>query len=401
MQDSPLQRRDLLKLAAGAAAGAAVAGIESGCATTSPARPAAPPAVADVAARLDPAAADAMLAHIDRRLAWIHEASLPDDVLPLSRVPRGAAFDERMSADGALIKKSIRSLYLTGRFLDMPDEMKVHPGVQSRVQAMQSEMDDAVLGMTSRLERMTADDHKKLQAYLQKDEKFGERLASVIERPAKEDGLSFQRTFGVRSSILELTRRMGAQSPSLVTDPLVSKVRRVEASPRSDAEEARRMAAKIGENAFWAHQERLAVLHQAWAMRLGTARALASNDVAVTGGAPDTAPSASDSALPPPPAPSASASAAAPLPPEAFRTGPPPQPRPAAGVTTMKAGGIIMGFGAASVVVGLILAGINGGFSAGTALGMASLIFGVTVGPILLAVGLIVVIVGVIIHAVE
>jgi len=99
MQDSPLQRRDLLKLAAGAAAGAAVAGIESGCATHSPARAGtvgAPPAVADVAARLDPAAADAMLAHIDRRLAWIHEASLPDDVLPLSRVPRGAAFDERM-----------------------------------------------------------------------------------------------------------------------------------------------------------------------------------------------------------------------------------------------------------------------------------------------------------------
>ncbi|MGH7436736.1 MAG: hypothetical protein ACRENE_13770, partial [Polyangiaceae bacterium] len=270
-----------------------------------------------------------------------------------------------------------------------PDEMKVHPGVQSRVQAMQSEMDEAVLGMTSRLERMTADDHRKLQAYLQKDEKFGERLASVIERPAKEDGLSFQRTFGVRSSILELTKRMGAQSPALVTDPLVGKVRRIEASPRSDAEEARRMAAKIGESAFWAHQERLAVLHQAWAMRLGTARALASNDVAVTGGAPDPAPSASPSA------------AAAPLPPDAFRTGPPPAPRPTTGTTTMKAGGIIMGFGAASVVVGLILAGINGGFSAGTALGVASLVLGVTVGPILLAVGLIVVLVGVIIHAVE
>jgi hypothetical protein len=398
MQDSPLQRRDLLKLAAGAAAGAAVAGIESGCATTPPARPAAPPAVADVAARLDPAAADAMLAHIDRRLAWIHEASLPEDVLPLSRVPRGAAFDERVSADGALIKKSIRSLYLTGRFLDMPDEMKVHPGVQSRVQAMQSDMDDAVLGMTSRLERMTADDHRKLQAYLQKDEKFGERLASVIERPAKEDGLSFQRTFGVRSSILELTRRMGAQSPSLVTDPLVSKVRRIEASPRSDAEEARRMAARVGENAFWAHQERLAVLHQAWAMRLGKARALASNDVAI--GAADTAPSASDSALPPP-APSASASPIAPSPPASPASGPPAAPHPTTGGTTMKAGGIIMGFGAASVVVGLILAGINGGFTAGTALGMASLVLGVTVGPILLAVGLIVVIVGAIIHAVE
>ncbi len=376
MQDSPLQRRDILKLAASAVA----VGVESGCATT---KPAAPPNVADVAARLDPAAADAMLANLDRRLAWIDEASLPDDVLPLSRIPRGPAFGDQLAADGALIRKSIRSLYLTGRFLDMPDEMKVHPGVQSRVKAMQPEMDDAVLGMTSRLERMTADDHKRLQTYLQKDGLFGERLAGVIERPAKEDGLSFERTFGVRSSILDLTKRMAAQSPSLVTDPLVSKVRRIEASPRSDAEEARRMAAKVGEEAFWAHQERLAVLHNAWAMRLGTARAIAQTGDAV--GSPDPAARASDAVAGP--APSASAA-------------PPPQPKSTTGVTTMKAGGIIMGFGAGSVVLGLILAGINGGFTL-SSLGLLALVFGVTVGPVLLAVGLIVVLVGLIIHAAE
>jgi hypothetical protein len=407
MHNSPLQRRDLLKIAAGAAAGAAVAGIESGCATNKPpaASPAASPTVADVAARLDPAAADAMLAKLDRRMAWINEASLPDDVLPLSRIPRGPGFGDQMAADGALVRKSIRSLYLTGRFLDMPDEMKVHPGVQTRVKAMQPEMDDAVLGMTRRLERMTPDDHRKLQAYLQKDGRFGERLAAVIEQPAKEDGLSFQRTFGVRSSILDLTKRMAAQSPSLVTEPLATKVRRIEANPRSDAEQARRTAAKIGEQAFWAHQERLAVLHEAWAMRLETARAVAQNADPVS--APNPAASASvgpaASAAPPvvdavaPPAPSASAPLGNPQPPAA----PPSEPKPSTGVRTMQVGGITMGFGAGSVVLGLIFAGIAGGFTASSTAGWLALIFGVTIGPILLAVGLIIVLVGLVIRIAE
>jgi hypothetical protein len=401
MHDSPLPRRDLLKLAAGVAAGAAVAGVESGCATTKP-QPPASAAVGDVAARLDPAAADALLAKLDHRMAWINEASLPDDLLPLSRIPRGPGFAEQEATDGALIRKSIRSLYLAGRFLDMPDELKVHPGVQSRVKAMQSEMDDAVLGMTSRLERMTAEDHRKLQAYLQRDDLFGERLAGVIERPAKEDGLSLDKTFGMRRSILDLTKRMAAQSPGLVTDPLVSKVRRIEANPRSDAEQSRRMAAKVGEEAFWAHQERLAVLHQAWAMRLGTASAIASTDDTV--GAPDPASSTSPApaapvvtAVPLTPATPAPSASCAPDP----AAGPPPAAKPTAGQTILKVGGITMGLGAGSVVLGLIFAGVGGGFTAASTAGWLALIFGVTVGPILLAVGLIIVIVGLIVRAGE
>ena len=117
--------------------------------------------------------------------------------------------------------------------------------------------------MTERLERMTPSDHGHLQAYLRKNELFGERLAGVIEAAARDDGLSFERTFGMRSSILQLSNRMSGQSPALAIDPIVSKVRRIEANVRSDAEEARRLAARVGEKAFWAHQERVALLHDA------------------------------------------------------------------------------------------------------------------------------------------
>ena len=128
-------------------------------------------------------------------------------------MPHGPEADAELASTGTLVRQSIRSLYLTGRFLDLPDTMKVHPGMQARLRAIQPEMDDAVLGMTARLERMTAEDHRSVQAHLQKDDLFGERLARVLEKTASDDGLSFQRTFGVRSATLELSRRMAAQSP--------------------------------------------------------------------------------------------------------------------------------------------------------------------------------------------
>jgi hypothetical protein len=392
LRENPLQRRDALKLTAGAL----VAGAGSACAQSVPRAPA---TVADVAARLDPAAADAMLKKLDQRMDWIRRsASLPEDVLPLSKLPRGPGFDGALASDSALVRKSIRTLYLTGRFLDMPDEMKVHPGVQSRVRAMQTEMDDAVLGMTERLERMTPGDHRRLQDYLQRDPLFGERLAGVLEQTAKDDGLSFGRTLGVRSSVLELTRRMAAQSPGLVTGPLVDKVRRVEAHLRSDAEEARRMSARLGEQAFWTHQEHLAMLHDAWARRLGTATAIASTgDVApapnpASAHDADSAPAASPAAAASPGAAASTAAAASPA-----AAAPPAAPAP--GTRTMKVGGIMMGFGAGSVALGLILAASGGGFSSSTALGLAGLVFAVTIGPILLVVGLITLLVGLAIYA--
>lgn len=349
MRDDAVERRDLLKLAA-----TAVLAGEMGCA----ARPrSAPPSAGELAADLDPAAAEAILAKLDARMAWINEASLPEDVLPLSTFPRNAEVDAEGVRSGALVRKAVRSLYLTGRVLDMSDAMKVHPGVQARLRAMQPEMDDAVLGMTERLERMTPEDHRRLRARLKRDELFGERLAKTLEAVAHDDGLSFQRAFGVRSSTLALSQRMSAQSPALVIDPLVRKVRRIEAHPHDDAAQARVLAARIGQEAFWEHQQRVARLHEAWMIRLGPADALAS------------------------------ASPAAP-------------PPPSRGKSTLGTGGIIMGFGLGSVVLGLILAGIASAASA-PALYVPALIIGATVGPILLVVGLIVVLVGAIMWAAE
>jgi hypothetical protein len=373
LSENPLVRRDLLKLGAGVC----LARSAAGCGPNARRDPA---SVADVAAKLDPAAADALLARIDKRMAWINEASLPEDVLPLSRLSRDPAFDRELAVNDPLIRKAVRTLYLTGRFLDLPDAMKVHPGMQSRLRDMQPEMDDAVLGMTERLERLTPDDHRRIQAHLKGDRLFGDRLAKVLERTASDDGLSFQRTFGVRTATLQASERMSAQSPALVTDPLVQKVRRIEAHPRADAEGARILAARMGEQAFWAHQERIALLRDAWAMRLGLEAATAS-----TTGVGNAAASGTGQVDPEETDGGAAASS---------------QHGSTPGSRTMGTGAIVMGFGLGSVVVGLIFAGLASATSASGLL-IPALIFGATIGPILLVVGLVIVIVGLSMRAME
>jgi hypothetical protein len=359
------------------AAGACLAGAaEGGCSPTTSRGPA---SLADVAARLDPASADALIAKIDRGLAALGASELPDDVLPLSRIPRSAALDSEFEDTRALVRKSMRSLYLTGQFLDMSDEMKVHPGVQARVWDMQSEMDDAVLGMTARLEKMTDAEHRRLQTFLRKDPGFGDRLAKGLEDTAVKDGVSFGRAFGLRATTLQMTRRMREQSPGLVTEPLVGKVRRIEAHPRSDAEQLRRLTARIGEEAFWAHQERLALLHQGWKVRLAggaisstSAVAQADPTAGASGSVPTTTSSGSQSS----------------------------NAKSSPGSNTLRTGGTTMGFGLGSVVVGLIFAGIYEATKEAAFL-FPALFFGVTLGPILLLVGLIIVIVGAIMKATE
>jgi hypothetical protein len=77
-----------------------------------------------------------------------------------------------------------------------------------------------------------------------------------------------------------------------------------------------------------------------------------------------------------------------------------PTPAETPGQRTLHTGGYLMGFGAASVGVGLLFAGISAATHV-EAFTVPALVLGVTVGPILLVIGLLVVIVGAIIRATE
>ena len=322
----------------------------------------------------DPETVNHVLASLDRRLAWIDRQELPSGL--------GAAMPAELPADKRahvercqrLFRQSVRTLYVTGRFLDLPDEFKTHPEIQARVLDAQPEMDEAVLGTTQLLESLRPEDHRAIQAALRAHNGVGERLAALIDEPAREDGIPFARRMSLRTTTLQLARRMQAQSPALTIDPYVQRVRKIEARPHSEDEQARLLAARIGEEAFWQHQQRLAGLSARWQQRLAQASPPSTPATPSTPGAPRTA-------IPSPGRPTPAAT-------------PRPQEEGASrGRRVVGTGGRIMGFGAGSVGLGLVFAGL-GKLFATEALLAPTLIFGVTVGPILLVVGLLVVIVG-------
>ena len=76
------------------------------------------------------------------------------------------------------------------------------------------------------------------------------------------------------------------------------------------------------------------------------------------------------------------------------------EPPSSPGKNTVSTGGRMMGFGLGSVALGLIFAGIYAATQS-IPIGITALVLGVTIGPILLVAGLIVVIVGAIMRAYE
>jgi hypothetical protein len=400
-----MDRRTLLKTGAAGSISAGVAGTLGidGCAHL-------PPVDSDdsLLGSLDAKGAERYLRKMDRRLAWIDTdrggSVMPP--LPPQRSPERQAEYDRLER---LFRVSAKSLYVTGCFLEAPEQFQAHPGMQARMMAAQGVMDEAVFGTTDMLESLTPDQHQRIRQTLRDKPEIAEDLARLLDAPAKADDMPLKRRYLLRSGILDLATKMQAQSPALVIDPYVRKVRRIQARDPATlaADSSRLAAARIGEEAFWAHQERLAKLAVAWERKLALADA----------GAPATAAPHPASAPPPPepyePPPSATPSAMPPsaTPPPAKQIGdsqsptgpkPPPQPahQPTSGQKTLTAGGHIMGYGLGSIGVGILFAGL---FSLTHVVAFAwpALILGITVGPILLVIGLLVVIIGAIIRATE
>jgi len=368
----------LLKGATGLGAATTFAAAETGCAHS----PAASPASASGSEPPLPSAEEIakVVREMDERLAWIDRHDARDKLFGDSRAGSSADLVEREQKT-KLFRQAMRTLYVTGRFMDLPDEIKMHPEVQSRMWNAQPDMDEAVLGMTEVLESLGPEDHAAIQSTLRAQPDLMEGLASMMDATAKEDGLPVRRRAAVRTTTLSLADRMAKQAPNLVVDPYVRRVRRLQARPIPTTGAARAMAARLGEDAYWQQEQRLTDLAMRWQRHLAQTTAVAP---ATQAGSAHAAAPASGPASAPVADPSADPSAT-------------PAPRKP-GESTIRVGGYMMGFGAGSIALGLIFAGLNSAFEADAFLAGA-LIFGVTIGPILLISGLIVLIVGYIIKA--
>jgi hypothetical protein len=327
-----MDRRDLLR--AGALSSAAAASLSNaGCA---------PQARDPMLGGLSPVSEldlNSFLGRFDRGLADIQSSrfvagfteSIGGTPIPESR---RTAVDEREHE----FREALSSLYLTQTFRDLPPERQFHPEVQRRMLERIDGIDESVFRMTNRLERLDAHERKEVQNALKRHPKLAMQVAEIVDRHAVSAGVSRERRLEFRSMMTQAAFRLRSQSPSVIIDEYVHKVKRATAPDGPQYEFALKAASEAGERYFW------------------------ERGIALTSAATVPAGAKTTKAV---------------------------EPKEAPGVRPMKWGAIMLG-------VGLVVFGVS---SAIVAAGAFPGVFGMTVGAVLFAVGLVVLIVGALMHA--
>lgn len=390
-----MQRRDVL--AGGALIGAEVIGAEvigagvvggalsSGCATpiagAPPATPLPGPALPTPALPL-PADMDVYCDELEAKLAGMAKSEFVDGFVArlAKNQPLSAERRARIEAREALFRRSLSSLFLTQTFRDLPVEAQRHPRLQALMHARLPEVDQTVFDVTDMLETLDPQQRQALRHELARRPDLPMQLSEAIDERAAAAGVSVKRRRQLRSMLTQASFRLRHAAPDTLIDEYTAKVRRATAPGGAAQAMALQAAARATEDLFFSAQ-------RAGAAAPAGSAAVAASALAASGAASSPAPWSSASARP--------ASAA-----RRRRTGtgagrPAPASEPSAAVQpgegTMITGAWLLGIGV--VTFGVSAAIVSAG---GTAL-----LVGATIGALLFAIGLIVLLVGAIIYAVN
>jgi len=170
------------------------------------------------------------------------------------------AFERRCE----LGRKALRSMYMVGMFGDLSVEGQAHPGMQDRMVQALPEMDEAILTTTDDLEKMTAGERTELQKVLQDNKDPGMMIAQELDEGAGMIHLSRKRRLQTRAIISQANWRLRNQPPDLLINECVAKVRKMAERRGSPAALQRQAAAQLSKKAFFERQGRLAAAAEMW-----------------------------------------------------------------------------------------------------------------------------------------
>ncbi len=172
--------------------------------------------------------------------------------------PEGSGLLEGLSGgkslradDARLFRGAMGSLLIAGNMRDLPVAGQVHPGVQKRLRHAGPMMDSTLAGFIDGLKSMTPTARVDLQSALRSDPELGTRMLMAIDREAADAGAPVRR----RKELLQLGDYVIGRlthSPDLLFDEYVDKYEQQTASEGAAAEATRVMAARLGRSAFQA-----------------------------------------------------------------------------------------------------------------------------------------------------
>jgi hypothetical protein len=235
-----MERRELLRM--GGMLGVATLGGGAGCLPNLLPR------------RVPEAEIKTVLGAMDKTLERVSRYDMLDDFARQAGTP-----NKYSATDRALSRTSIRALYTSAMFRSLPEDAQLHPAVQERMFGELTAMDEAVYGMTDRMSMLNVDRRAAIKAALRDKRTEPETIGQLFDRNMGAVQMPIGRRFQVRSIFKQVGWRMQKQ-PTAVIDEYVTKVTKATARVGSQVELQRRIAAQIGQEAYWRHQNRLALM---------------------------------------------------------------------------------------------------------------------------------------------
>ena len=151
--------------------------------------------------------------------------------------------------DARLFRQGMRSLLLVGNFGDLSVAGQVHPGVQKRLQYSAPEMDSSVLGVMNQMKSLSPAARSDMQSALRQDSRLGDRVLEAIDLEAGAVGVPARRRLQLRAMGKHIIGRL-KHSPDMFIDEYVTKSQKIASQPGSVAETQRLMTMRMGEPAF-------------------------------------------------------------------------------------------------------------------------------------------------------
>ena len=176
-----------------------------------------------------------------------------------------------------LARRSLEALYMTAMFSDQSEVGQAHPGMQKRILDASLRMDDTIAEMGEFLNTRTSSQLADVQVALSENPDLPMEVAEMLNQYGKEFGLGPSRRIQVRGMVSQTALRMKAQSPSLVVDEYVNKVKKLVKRSGSAEEIKQQIIARMGEQEFFEKHERMTLYAKAWETQGQHAEATASD----------------------------------------------------------------------------------------------------------------------------
>jgi hypothetical protein len=195
-----------------------------------------------------------VISTMDDSLAQISRYDMLDDFSRRSGT-KGTYTDE----DRSLTEMAVRAMYTSAYFRGLPEEAQLHPAMQERMFGQLATMDEAVYGMTDRMSTLAEDKRDFVKAALHDKRTTPEIVSQTFDKGMGALAMPVGRRFQVRSIFSKMGWRLQKQ-PALVIDEYVTKVQKATALVGSQVDLQRRIAAQMGQEAYWRHQNTLALM---------------------------------------------------------------------------------------------------------------------------------------------